>query len=388
MIPGMLQPPEHANGGALVVSLDFELAWGVRDSLGVDGPYRAHLLGAREVVPRLLDLFAEWGVAATWATVGLLFAEGRDEALAFAPQVRPSYANARLDPYPALEGRDPHERVGRDERDDPVRFAPSLVRAIATAPRQELASHTYAHFTALERGATLEAFEADLAAAQAIAAAKFGGAVLRSLVLPRHQLRPEYLPALARTGFVAHRGPEPHLLARPHAGVHDAAWKRAARLTDAYFPLTGANAAAWPTPDAIGLVDVPESRFLRPASRRLAALEPLRVRRIAQAMTAAARTGRLCHVWWHPHNFGADPDGNFANLCALLDTYDRLRDAHGFASLTMGEVAERARAAAGVGTTGEGSACPDVTGLSDARSQRGPDDAEGGCSRPDTTGVW
>jgi len=363
MIPEMPQPLTRPPTSALVISLDFELAWGVRDSLGVDGAYRAHLLGAREMVPRLLDLFTERGIAATWATVGLLFAEGREEALAFAPEVRPAYADASLDPFPALEGRDPRERVGRDERDDPLRFAPSLVRAIAAAPRQELASHTYAHFTALERGATLEAFEADLAAAQAIAAAKFGGAVLRSLVLPRHQLRPEYLPALARTGFRAHRGPEPHLLARPHAGVHDAPWRRAARLIDAYLPLTGANAATWPSPDAYGLVDVPESRFLRPASRRLAALEPLRVRRIAEAMGAAARSGGLCHVWWHPHNFGADPDANLANLRALLDTFDRLRGEHGFASLTMGEVAERARA-----------------GSHGAHS--------GGCSRTDGAGVW
>ena len=347
-------------GGALVISLDFELAWGVRDSLGVDGPYRGHLLGAREVVPRLLELFVERGIAATWATVGLLFAEDRDEALAFAPSVRPAYLDRRLDPYPALEGRDPAERVGRDERDDPLRFAPSLVRTIAGAPGQELASHTYAHFTALEAGATLEAFEADLRAAQAIAAAKFPGTVLRSLVLPRHQLRPDFLPALARTGFHAHRGPEPHRLATPHAGVHDAAWKRAGRLLDAYLPLTGANAAGWPRPDALGLVDVPESRFLRGASRRLAALEPLRVARVARAMTAAARAGRICHVWWHPHNFGADPERNLANLRALLDVFERLRDDTGFASLAMGEVAARARSAA----------------------------TDGGCSRTAGPGVW
>ena len=362
MIPGMPQPLTRPPTSALVISLDFELAWGVRDSLGVDGAYRAHLLGAREMVPRLLDLFTERGIAATWATVGLLFAEGREEALAFAPDVRPNYADPRLDPYPALEGRDPNERVGRDERDDPLRFAPSLVRAIAAAPRQELASHTYAHFTALERGATLEAFEADLAAAQAIATAKLGGAVLRSLVLPRHQLRPEFLPALARTGFRAHRGPEPHRLARPHAGVNDAFWKRAARGVDAYLPLTGANAAAWPSPDANGLVDVPESRFLRPASRRLSALEPLRVRRIAESMTAAARGGGLCHVWWHPHNFGADPDANLTNLRALLDTFDRLRDAHGFASLTMGDVAGRALAGER-GTAAGGSSWTDDAGV-------------------------
>jgi len=333
-----------ARAGALVISLDFELAWGVRDVFDLDGPYRANLLGARDVVPRLLDLFARHEVAATWATVGFLMADGRDEALAYAPTERPAYADPRLDPYPTLDGRHPRERAGDSERSDPLRFAPSLVRAIAAAPRQELASHSYAHLTALEPGVTREAFAADLRAAQAIATARFGRR-LRSLVLPRHQLRPDFLPSVAAAGFEAHRGPEPHVLGVPHAGVHDATWKRAARLADAYAPLTGANAAAWPVPDAQGLVDVPESRFLRPANRRLALLEPLRVHRVVLAMESAARAGRLCHVWWHPHNFGADPNANLRNLGAILRRFEQLRDTLGFESLTMADVADRARAA-------------------------------------------
>ena len=54
----------------------------------------------------------------------------------------------------------------------------------------------------------------------------------------------------------------------------------------------------------------------------------------------------MCHVWWHPHNYGADPGTNLANLETVLGAFDRLRDTHGFASLTMHDVAERARAQA------------------------------------------
>ncbi len=329
-----------ARTGALVISLDFELAWGVRDVFDLDGTYRVNLLGARDAARRMLDHFARYDVAATWSTVGFLMADGRDEALAFAPTERPTYADPGLDPYPTLDDRHPRERAGDSERSDPLRFAPSLVRAIVAAPRQELASHTYSHFTALEPGATPDAFAADLQAAQAIAADRFG-VQMRTLVLPRHQVRPEFLPIVAAAGFRAHRGPEPHVLGMPHAGVHDAAWKRASRLADAYVPLTGANAAAWPSLDAHGLVDVPESRFLRPASRRLSIFEPLRVHRVVLAMEAAARTGRICHIWWHPHNFGADPDRNLRNLDAILERFDRLRDTFGFESLSMADVADR-----------------------------------------------
>ena len=330
----MLEPawgvPDASRGG-LVVSLDFELAWGVHDSLGSTGGYRGRLLGAREAVPRLLDTFARYGVAATWATVGFLFAESRDELEAFRPAERPSYDDPRRDPY--------RVEVGRDERDDPLHYAPSLIRAIAAAPRQEVGSHTYSHYYCLDPGQTVQQFEADLAAAVAIAAAK--GIALRSLVLPRHQVRADYLPAIADAGFVAHRGREPHALARPRESGSDAPWIRAARLADSYLSLTGANLVPWASvvPDEHGLVDVPESRFLRPASRRLAALEPLRVHRIASAMRRAAETRRLVHIWWHPHNFGADLEANLANLRALLDLFARLRDEHGFASYGMADVA-------------------------------------------------
>ena len=59
--------------GALVISLDFELHWGVRDKCAPDGPYRENLLGARKAIPRILDLFEEFDVAATWATVGIRY---------------------------------------------------------------------------------------------------------------------------------------------------------------------------------------------------------------------------------------------------------------------------------------------------------------------------
>ncbi len=58
--------------GALVISLDFELIWGVRDQRTI-ADYGANILGVRRVVPVLLDFFAERNIACTWATVGLLF---------------------------------------------------------------------------------------------------------------------------------------------------------------------------------------------------------------------------------------------------------------------------------------------------------------------------
>lgn len=137
---------ERPGFGARVMSLDFELHRGVRDHEQIDGPYRQNLLGVWNAVPRMLDTFEAFDVAATWATVGLLFARSREEQQAFGPNVRPTYDDALLDPY--------GEPVGNDERDDPLPFAPSLVAAILARRGQEIGTHNFSHFYCLEPGQT------------------------------------------------------------------------------------------------------------------------------------------------------------------------------------------------------------------------------------------
>jgi hypothetical protein len=58
--------------------LDFELMWGVRDHADITS-YGANVLGGRAAIPRMLDLFERHGIRATWATVGFVFCESKDE---------------------------------------------------------------------------------------------------------------------------------------------------------------------------------------------------------------------------------------------------------------------------------------------------------------------
>ena len=95
-------PGEMAPQGGFVVSLDFELMWGVRDKRTI-ADYGPNILGGRAAVPRLLDLFARHGIGCTWATVGLLFFEDREALRAALPAERPGYADPGLSPYDALE---------------------------------------------------------------------------------------------------------------------------------------------------------------------------------------------------------------------------------------------------------------------------------------------
>ena len=61
---------------------------------------------------------------------------------------------------------------------------------------------------------------------------------------------------------------------------------RAVKLVDFYLPLTGAHCTQPITSN--GLISIPASHFFRPWSSRLTVLEPLRLRRLKQAMTELA----------------------------------------------------------------------------------------------------
>ena len=104
----------------------------------------SNILGARRAIPHMLALFEEFDVAATWATVGCLFATSRQELDTFFPAVLPAYTNPRLTPIGSP--------VGTNEEDDPLHFAPSLIAAIQRTPRQEIATHTFSHYYCLAPG--------------------------------------------------------------------------------------------------------------------------------------------------------------------------------------------------------------------------------------------
>jgi peptidoglycan/xylan/chitin deacetylase (PgdA/CDA1 family) len=325
--------------GALIISLDFELRWGVFDQYPVDGgAYRPHLLGARAAIPRLLDLFEEYEVAATWGAVGFLFAATRIDLDRFRPAVVPAYDDARLDPY--------RQVIGDGEADDPLHYAASLVELIAARPRQELASHTYSHFCCLEPGADLASFRADLASAVAIARER--GVELRSLIFPRHQFNPAYAQAIAEAGFTCCRTNANGWIYRESADSrYRRADIRAGRLLDTYVEVTGDQVTPWREIGFAGpLCLIPASHFLRPYSPRFRRLEPLRLRRIANGIRRAASEHGVFHLWWHPHNFGVHTDENLAFLRRTLEEYRRCRDRYGMRSLSMAETAEVAASSA------------------------------------------
>jgi peptidoglycan/xylan/chitin deacetylase (PgdA/CDA1 family) len=321
----------HPDHGALVISLDFELHWGVRDKKTPDGPYRENLLGVWNAVPRMLELFGEFQVGATWATVGFLLSRSRAELEALSPTIRPRYADPNLSPY--------GEPTGQGEGDDPLHFAPTLVDTVRATPRQELGTHTFSHYYCLEPDQDAEAFRADLGSALAVAEAR-GVERPRSIVFPRNQRNPAYDGVLRDLGIRCFRGNAPSWMYSAESELRKNVRVRGARMIDTYAGIAGPLTTPWARvlrPD--GLCDVPASFFLRPYAPSLRALEPLLRRRLQRAMERAAKSREIVHLWWHPHNFGTHLEENLALLRSLLQCFARLRRSHGMRSYSMGEAA-------------------------------------------------
>jgi peptidoglycan/xylan/chitin deacetylase (PgdA/CDA1 family) len=309
--------------GQFVISLDFELLWGVRDHLD-KYDYGQNVLGAREAVPRMLELFEAHGIRATWATVGFLFCETKEELMAALPAERPAYTNPRLSNYSYLD------EVGNNERSDPYYFAASLVEAIGKAPGQEIGTHTLSHYYCLEDGQTLGAFEADLVAAKNLAERR--GVVLKSIVFPRNQFTPRHLAICADHGITHYRGTPLGWAYKAAKGAEQTPARRALRLIDAY---SGALGSKIFVPGRENPVNVPASSFLRPCAGRLAPFHVLHLGAIKRGMTDAAKVGQGYHIWWHPHNFGRNLGENMAGLRLILDHFIMLRDRYGMRSLAM-----------------------------------------------------
>ncbi|QQS47677.1 MAG: polysaccharide deacetylase family protein [Acidobacteriota bacterium] len=317
--------------GVLLISLDFELYWGVRDVRKLDD-YRRNLLGVRRAVPAMLDLFERYDIHATWAVVGFLHFRNKNELLAGLPEKRPEYTDRSLCPYDYLP------EIGEDEISDPCHYAPSLIELIAArSPQQEIGTHTLSHYYCIEAGQNAETFRHDLAAAIRIGGARNLDTV--SLVFPRNQVNTEYLDLCGDLGITSYRGVEDSWLYVTRNQSRESLFRRGLRLLDACVNLTGHHCYTLPERNGNGPVNLPSSRFLRPVTTGFKAFSPLHLNRITGGLEHAAKTGQIYHLWWHPHNFGADPEGNVSFLQKILDRFNMLRDSYGMRSLNMRELA-------------------------------------------------
>jgi peptidoglycan/xylan/chitin deacetylase (PgdA/CDA1 family) len=316
------------DNGKFIISLDFELHWGAVEKYKINSR-KEYFDITRKSIPKVLDLFKQYDIHATWATVGFLFAKNKKQLLEFLPEQRPSYVNKKLSYYFLID----NEEVGKNEDDDPYHFASSLIHRIINTPNQELASHTFSHYYCNEKGQKKEQFDADLNAVQKIAKENFN-IELKSLVFPRNQLNKDYLAIVKKHGIKVVRS-------KPNVWF----WNNSSSLMSlprAFDTLTTiSNTLTFQLDKSHrfdGLLLLPASRFLRPFSNKEKMIQKLKVKRIKKEMTTAAKNNRSYHLWWHPHNFGYFVDENMTYLEDILKHYKDLKEIYNFESNSMIEM--------------------------------------------------
>ena len=63
--------------------------------------------------------------------------------------------------------------------------------------------------------------------------------------------------------------------------------------------------------------------------------------RIKSEMEHAAKNNEVYHLWWHPHNFGANPESSLAELDELITHFSQLQAEYGFQSKNMRRVGQQ-----------------------------------------------
>lgn len=315
--------------GAFAISLDFELYWGVRDKRSIQ-QYKNNLQGVHEAIPQLLHLFEKYNIHATWAIVGFLFYKNIKELKIDIPNSLPNYLNEKLSPY---------KQMNQLSMIDPdFLFASELINQIIALPGQEIGSHTFSHYYCLESGQSIDDFYEDLIASKKIAARN--NIEIKSLVFPRNQWNSKYLSVLNMLNIKCFRGNEIGWMYRASKDESQHNFKRAFRLLDAYFNISGHNVYNFEECIKEKPYNFPSSRYLRPYSKSLSFFDKWKLNRIKRSMTYAAKNNRIFHLWWHPHNFGVNIDENIKFLSQIILHFQVLKDKYGMESLNMGELSD------------------------------------------------
>ena len=318
--------------GVFTISLDFELHWGVFDKRNREERepvYRNTL----DLIPQLLDAFAQYQVGVTWASVGSLFCANEEEWRSVLPGVLPQYEQQKYSPYYFADTN------GIGQNKSWAHFAPAMVKRIASYEGQELATHTFSHYYCLEKGQTPVAFRADLEVVQTMAE-RLTGKRLTSLVFPRNQYNQEYLAICGEAGITAIRSNPDTWFWTGIGNDNTSLMRRLFRTGDVFFP-TGKRMsyplASLPMKPGEPLA-IPASRLLRQFDARFPMLNRRRIERIKAEMTAAAKIGECYHLWWHPENFGYHPRECMRELTEILEHYQTLQLEMGMLSATMGQL--------------------------------------------------
>ena len=219
--------------GKFLISLDFELMWGVRDQLTLKS-YGKNILGVQSVIPKTLSVFNKYDIKGTFSIVGFLFLKNKLDILANIPDSIPRYIDKNLSPYNGY-----FNDLEPTNSQDLYHFAQDLIKLICKDKNQEIGTHTFSHYYCLEKGQNSNDFRADIK--KAIKIANDWNLRLTSLIFPRNQLNDYYLKICEELGIICYCGNEKSWLYKAQDITKEKLIRKIFRFIDAYINISGQN---------------------------------------------------------------------------------------------------------------------------------------------------
>lgn len=301
---------------ALVVSLDFELGWGVLDSEDWrtrerNGLYR----NMRPVLSKLFDHLRAWQCPTSWAAVASMF-ESDQEALAL--EHLPDGYRKAVNHF-VREA----EAATRDARDLMERW-PEL------AEFSEICSHTSTHLYPALPGMTGAAYAADVRRSCEQLEAYFGNQV-ESLVFTRDDCK--FLPEVMQSGPLHARIGPPSYGSRG-SGKFARIGRGAARFFEAVPPSEFERLPQGGSTQS-------GSFYFNWSGGDFEAVKRAQVQiQARRALRQLASSDQVIHVWLHPFNLAESPR-HFSSFVDFLGKAVALREAGKTEILTMRGLAAR-----------------------------------------------
>lgn len=304
--------------GYFLFSLDTELAWGYYDQFD-EKNFSRNGERERKAVLRLLEIFDEFNITATWAVVGHMFYEKCE----------------KCEICPVLEWKDKYRSFDRIyETDDQLWYGLDVIELLQTrGARHEIGFHGYTHRVFGENQMTEKDARLEISEWQRLADRK--KITPYSVVFPRN--RSGYLKAFKEAGYICYRGDElhPRDYRIPVLG-------KVLNIIDLFLQFRTPQVYN-PIMDDSGLVNLPSSRWLFGMNRKIERLLDalglpfLRIRRMISGIRKAAQQGKIVHIWAHPEEFKTDAD--FEKLRFLLKSVSAEMRKGSIRSVGMAELA-------------------------------------------------
>lgn len=309
--------------GIFTISLDTELAWGAVDKPETLNANMKYYEKTREVIDRLLLIFRQYNISATWAVVGHLFLESCElnNGKKHPENPRSSYPWYKKDWFAA----DPCTSLEQD----PFWYGSDIVdKILSCSVPQEIGCHSFSHVLFGDENTKRKTVKAELEVCQKLAGEL--GLQLKSFVFPRNM--EGYLDELNEAGFTSFRGSAPLWY-----NSLPVILQKFCHIIDQFFSFS--PPVVMPEGKE-GLVNIPSSMLYLSMNgfRKYIPLSS-RVKKACKGLRRAVREKKIFHLWFHPFNLATAQGKLLCGLEEILKEANVLREMGQLEIKTMGEIA-------------------------------------------------